>query len=299
MLVLSAACIMIHEDVYAQDAGQNLNALNASNVLIVGASEPDAGLEQIENVIDRLQRSLQPHGIDRVILHVAESNRHLIDMVSEDRVDIVLSHGLTAAIELSKNSATSMLQSAVPDFYERHIVIAVRDDSSIQDLNDLNGHRLTFEDTRQNGNFLAPGWALLSEGFKFEYVENIRAPPEPGVISIAFAGRESNMTAWLYRGLVDAFAISMGDWHNKRDVSPEARKEFRLIYDEVIPLHGFAVLISRKSASIEEEILNALSQSDNPDEDGMLFVPVSESNDAKLRSLAAIVRKARKNPLAR
>lgn len=290
---------MMQEGAYAQDAGQSLNGLNASNVLVVGATEPDAGLAQIEDVVDRLQRLLQPHGIDRVILHVAENNRHLTDMVSEDRVDIVLSHGLTAAIELSKNSTTTMLQSAVPDFYKRHIVIAVRNESPIQDLDDLNGHRLTFEDTRQNGNFLAPGWALLSEGFKLQYVDNIRTPPEAGVITVAFAGRESNMTAWLYRGLVDAFAISMGDWHNKRDVSPKARKEFRLIYDEVIPLYGFAVLISRKSASIEKEILNALSQSDHSDGNEMVFVPISESNDAKLRSLAAIVRKARKNPLAR
>lgn len=290
---------MMHEGVYAQDAGQNLNALNASNVLIVGATEPDTGLAQIEDVVDRLQRSLQPHGIDRVILHVAENNRHLTDMVSENRVDIVLSHGLAASIELSKNATTTILQSAVPDFYERHVVIAVRNESPVQDLDDLTGRRLTFEDTRQNGNFFAPGWALLSESFELEYVENIRAPPEADIISVAFAGRETNMTAWLYRGLVDAAAMGMDDWLTERDVSLEAREEFRLIYNEVIPLHGFAVLISRKSASIETKIISALSQSDNGDGNEALFIPVSESNDAKLRLLAEIVHSARRNPLAR
>lgn len=269
-------------------------------VLTVGAvSTPRSG-DIIQSFVKRLEDGLAGHGIDRVDLRIAQSNSHLREMVDERRVDIVLSYGQAAAMVMSRNRAAPMLQTVQANYDEKEFLIFVRNDSPVHDLSDLEGRVLTFEDVRQNGNFFSPAWSMLSKGIEFFYLDTIRASPAPKGVSVTFAGVEQNMTAWLYRGLVDAVAFDHGDWNNDNEVPPYARTQFRLVHEDTIKLHGYAILISRKAASRQKYIEQSLAPGKGDDAElDHHFIPITEDHERVLGAIASLMRSAKNDELAK
>ncbi len=266
--------------------------------LVVGAT---VSLEDEDEayMAKRLQAGLAPHGISSVKFEIADTNGELQKLIDERRVDMVVSHGLAIVKVLSINSTAAVFQSAGPDFTSSDIILVVRKDSPIHSLEDLRGRHIAFENVRQRKRFFSPAWLLLSRGLDLSYAESIRATPKADRVNVSFSGHRENMTAWLYHGLVDAIAFGREDWEDDDVAPPEARENFRIIFDERQPHYGYLTMTSRKAAALEAAILDSLNRSGGePNRSVGAFSPLSQTHDQRLRTLAEMVKRSRTHLLA-
>lgn len=129
-------------------------------------------------------------------------------------------------------------------------LIVVRANSDIQDLTNLRGKLVAFEDPDSTSAFRIPFLRMREAGL--DLVESLDRPDTSDSVHYRFSNAEQISSAWLYRDIVDAIGISDNDWE-KADNVPEFQKNlFRVIYtSEELPR---AVDVVRKNISSHHKL---------------------------------------------
>lgn len=137
-------------------------------------------------------------------------------------------------------------------------LVVVRANSDIQDLTDLRGKLIAFDDPDSTSAFRIPFLRMREAGLNM--MENLDRPNSGDTVHYRFSDAEQISSAWLYRNIVDAICISDSDWE-KADNVPEFQKDlFRVIYtSEELPRAVDVVrrnIPSRHKQALKEALLD-------------------------------------------
>ncbi|PIQ38521.1 MAG: metal-binding protein [Lysobacterales bacterium CG17_big_fil_post_rev_8_21_14_2_50_64_11] len=91
-------------------------------------------------------------------------------------------------------------------------VIFARRDSGIGSLAQLRGHRIAFQNRASTSSYIVPASLLLDAGLTLELLSSTRDQPAADTVGYLFARSDSNVLAWVEKGLVSAGAVSDIDW---------------------------------------------------------------------------------------
>jgi phosphonate transport system substrate-binding protein len=107
-------------------------------------------------------------------------------------------------------------------------LIVVHRDSEIEEISDLAGKLIAFEDPDSTSAYRVPYLQMRKAGL--EMVENIRRPEHDSLVHYRFSNSEQISSAWLYRGIVDAISISDSDWSKADNVPSFQKEQYKIIY---------------------------------------------------------------------
>nr|WP_159063677.1 phosphate/phosphite/phosphonate ABC transporter substrate-binding protein [Thaumasiovibrio occultus] len=110
-------------------------------------------------------------------------------------------------------------------------------DSSITGLDDLQGHRIAFEDRHSTSGFFIPISVLVSHGYQLRELsstEDSVGPDEIGYIVTADYNNFTNeliLASWVYQGLVDASAYSDNSTNISHQVPSSIESSIKTIFE--------------------------------------------------------------------
>ena len=109
----------------------------------------------------------------------------------------------------------------------------MRKDSGIETLQDLAGKTIAFEDPFSTSGYLLPTRAIESAGLRLEAEAHAQSDAS---LRYRFSGSEQNSSALLFRGSVDAIALSDYDWLRANHVPDNQRTQCAIIHvSEPVP----------------------------------------------------------------
>ena len=231
--------------------------------LVIGrvSDNPKKHYRRLKPMVDYVVSQLKDLGITRFGLLMAKNNQEMIEYLKEGKIDWVTETPFSALIFCNKTGAEIMVRrwkNGIPDYY---CVIFTRDDSGIESIKDLKGKKIAFEDPGSTTGYFIPMAVLKKAGLEPIGLASPREKPPADGVGYVFAGREINITAWVYKGLVDAGAYSNNEWENPNDCPPAFKKNLKIIHQT--KLFPRAMEIIRKGVDpeikrrIKEILLNA------------------------------------------
>lgn len=200
--------------------------------LVIGrvSDNPKKHYKRLEPMVAYVVSHLKDLGITRYGILMAKNNQEMIEYLKEGKVDWITETPFSALIFCEETGAEIMVRrwkKGVPDYYS---VIFTRNDSGIESLKDLKGKKIAFEDPGSTTSYYVPMAMLKKAGLDpIELASPREKPPADGV-GYVFAGRDINITAWVYKGLVDAGAYGNSDWENPDDCPPAFKKDLKIIH---------------------------------------------------------------------
>jgi phosphonate transport system substrate-binding protein len=121
-------------------------------------------------------------------------------------------------------------------------VVVVSTDSGINELSDLRGRKIAFEDESSTSGFLVPFGELLRLGLHPRKLNSPRSAVAPGNVGFVFAEEELNIAGWVVRGVAAAGAMSDKDFADVSRVPGPIREKLRVIYKSgALPRSLFSV----------------------------------------------------------
>jgi phosphonate transport system substrate-binding protein len=170
-----------------------------------------------------LQNYLQSKGLPMGSIVNAPSVDRMIDLIKEGRVDFVTESPYGAARIMDATGAAPILIQEKDGVKRYNSVIFVDSNSGIEDLDDLKGKTVVFEDPESTSSYMLPRQLLSNAGL--ELVESTE--PVPGKVAYYFSGGDENVLAHVKLGRADAGGIDrtavVGEPSRFRILSPESR----------------------------------------------------------------------------
>jgi phosphonate transport system substrate-binding protein len=202
-------------------------------MLVIGriTDNPEKHQQRLNRMAEYLAAELVEHGVTSVGTVMVETEAEMADLMRAGKVDI-LSETPFVAIQLESEGVADILmrewKKGVPEY---HSVIVVRKDSVVQDLADLAGRRVSFEDAGSTSGYLLPRNAIESTGLDLMELTEPGDPVSAGMVGYYFMGSESGAIESIHKGILDAGAISNVDWAESKTVPDELRKDLQIIYE--------------------------------------------------------------------
>ena len=182
-------------------------------------------------IVDYIAEKMKNVGIERGALLFAEDNRQLITFLRQGKVDWVSETPFSATLFEEKADAEIMLlrwKKGVPKY---STIFIARKDSGIKSLADLKGKKIAFEDRGSTSGFFTPVSLLLQSGFDVVELTTQKEPVPRDKVGYIFSNDEINISAWVYRGITDAGAMSNLDWDEGLLVQATMKEELEIFYE--------------------------------------------------------------------
>ena len=197
----------------AEAAGQT-NLSPRERTIVVGrvTEDPKKHFARLETFANYLAGRLESVGITAGGVVIAKDNEQMITYLREGKVDLLSETALSALLFVEQTGAEILLREWKKGVPTYRTVLITRAESGIAALPDLRDRTIAFEDRGSTSAFLLPLAMLRREGLEPVELSSPQAVPPAGRVGYAFARGEVNIVAWVARGLVDAGALSDGDW---------------------------------------------------------------------------------------
>ncbi len=218
----------------AVDAASDLVQTAARrHTLVLGrvSDDPVKTLPRLQEMSGYLAGELAHLGISGSDAVVARSNDEMIELLRAGEVDVV-SETVMSAFRFSDAAGAELLmrewKKGVP--YYRSLLFT-RTDSGIDDLDDLRGRIMAFEDAGSTTGFLIPLAMLRAHGIEAVELNSPNHAPPAGAAGYVFVGTEVNIAAWVARGIVDAGALNSTDWDDVERTPTGMRGDFAIFHE--------------------------------------------------------------------
>lgn len=143
-------------------------------------------------------------------------------------VDLVTGSAFEASVLIASGVGEILALKSKRGKRDYNSIIVVRKDSPIESIDELGGKTIAFEDPGSTSAYRVP--YILLDKLGFALSESSSPPTGDKHINYQFSGNEQNSSALLYRGLVDAIALSDNDWQDTENVPLFQKNQFRIIY---------------------------------------------------------------------
>jgi phosphonate transport system substrate-binding protein len=154
----------------------------------------------------------------------------LVSALQQGEVDIVSSTIYPALIVKRRAQAEPFLVRWKKGEESYNSVFVTHKKNEYNDLSQLQGKVIGFEDRASTSGYFLPMVTLLSHGLEVQQLTSLQSKPDADKVGYFFFDdmlretNEVNMTMWTAKGMVDAIAYSSSNWNNPKD-TPAALKQ--------------------------------------------------------------------------
>ncbi|MDG3088045.1 phosphate/phosphite/phosphonate ABC transporter substrate-binding protein [Vibrio hannami] len=211
-----------------------------------------------------LSEHLEKFGINSVEVRVNGSQEQMGEWLQSGEVDIV-TETIFSALTLQKEYGAKMeLLRWEKGVDQYHSVFFTHQESGIDNLNDLKGKVIAFEDKGSTSSYFIPVATLINNEFKLNKLRSVQDTVKHDEIGYVFVkdqlirASEKSISSWVYRKQVDAGVFSNHDWEDPAIVPPSYKRKLKVIHRS-IPVPRSIILYSpRLTGPIKEEITSVL-----------------------------------------
>ena len=179
---------------------------NAGDILVIGSISDDAQEETatFQPLAEYLTPRLGNAGLSRVEVHVAQSAGGMANALRSGQVDIYIDSPLIAELVGRASGARPLLRRWKRGVAEYQTVFIAHRDANVDDLNDLVGQVVAFDEHFSSSGYLLPKAILLRRGFQLVRLERPEDPVPAGAIGYVFSGGDVNTVFWTLKQRVIA-----------------------------------------------------------------------------------------------
>ncbi len=218
-------------------AGPTVQAAESLRIVIGRISEkPRDHFERMRSLADYLAEEMAVDGVTGVDVVLVGSLDEMRQLMASGRVDMISETAFMALALEEAGVAELVLREWKQGVPEYHSVFFARADSGLEDLDDLRGRIIAFEDPGSTSAYLVPRVTLERSGIDVVALDRPGGPVPEGEVGYVFAEGEINVVAWVHRGLADAGVVSDLDWNNDNETPP-------FLKDDLVIIHKTAPII--------------------------------------------------------
>lgn len=194
------------------------------------SDNPQKHYKRMMPMANYLAEHLKDVGVNNVRVLLAPNGEKMAQYMRDGKVDMVTETVFLASYLRDKAGAEPILKTWRKGAPSYHTVFFVRKDSGINNLADLKGKTIAFEELRSTSAYMVPASIFIREGFKITKLGSPRENPPSDEVGYVFSGEEINSTMLVHKRLVQAAAFSNLDWESDDDIPKAIRNEMRIIY---------------------------------------------------------------------
>jgi phosphonate transport system substrate-binding protein len=261
MVSLSAAYIQAHASAMAPDT------------LVIGkiSHNPKKHYNYLKPMVRYAVDKMQDLGIVRSKILMAKDKAQLAELVREGKIDWITETPFIAAYLHDKTGAEILLRKWKKGVPEYHTVFFSLKTSGIEELTDLKGKVIAFEDPASTSAFYYPAYILLQSGLKLTPLENLRDEPPADRVGFVFAGEEINISTLVHKGLVEAGAFSNNDWDKEDHLPLRYREDLQVIHRTPALVRAVEIVRKGLAPAVQQRLEQVLLEADDdPDAAGVL-----------------------------
>ncbi|MBF0341146.1 MAG: phosphate/phosphite/phosphonate ABC transporter substrate-binding protein [Magnetococcales bacterium] len=196
---------------------------------------PAKEIRQFTPVAAHIADMLEFPGIQGGRVIVAANIAQMADLLKTGQVDLYFDSPLIALGINHLSGAEMVLRRWKHDHQEYSSVIYVRNESTIQQLSDLEGETIGFKDEHSSSGYLLPSIALAEAGLTLVPAAKLRTGKKPGQTGYLFTNANENTVVWVLFGKIAAGAGSREEFLTK---ARSEQERLRVIHEsQPIPRH--------------------------------------------------------------
>jgi len=240
-------------------------AQNGQSILTIGDIDSDTPvhrMNQIRPLANYLARGLGWDNTSRVRIRIARSVDEMALMIQEGKVDIFMDSTYPTLAVRRQTGTRIIAESIINGERSYHTLLIAGRNTGYDDLSDLVGHTIAFQDQNSTSGYILPAGVLLERGFSITQTTGPMHLPPAEHIGYFFSGDEENTLSMIRNGIVNAGAISVLDYES---LPSEIREELIILArSPEVPrkLTSVAATMSEELALKITDILLAITESD-------------------------------------
>lgn len=233
----------------------------APHTLVIGrlSDNPAAFAGALQPILDQLVRELADVGVVDGRILMARDAGQMASYLRQGKVDWV---GDTAAVSLQlidRGGAVPVALVSKNGASQYRSLLVARRDSGIEQLSNLAGRTIAFQNASSTTAYYLPAGMLLEAGLRLEILSSPLDRPPPGLVGYAFSRVPANSAAWVHKHVVDAVAISDQDWNNPRDFPPAFRDDLIVFARSPLVPRALELVRGDLSPLLRDRLVNCLT----------------------------------------
>lgn len=250
-LILMVLMIPISSYVSARDKDA------ISKIFRIGAirENPDQGIKHFGPMANYIANKLKEFNVEGGKVVVEKNVNGMMKQIKNGEVEMVLETPFSILKMEEKVGLRPTMLAFKKGTKEYRTLFFVRKDSPIENLTDLRGKTIVFQDPGSTSGYAIPRAELVINGMALSPKEAEKVPAD--VVRYVFAKDEVNQAFWVIQKRADAGAFNNNDWDN---LAEKVRDELKIIH-ETKPVLRLLVafgphLPTRFSNAVEDILLN-------------------------------------------
>jgi phosphonate transport system substrate-binding protein len=204
----------------------------ADGVLVLGriSDDPRRHYDQLQPLLDYVVPRMASVGIREGRVLMARDPQQMLSYLRRGKVDWVTETPGTGLLMADRAGARVLLLTERAGAREYRSVIFTRRDSGIRELSQLLGRTIAFQSPSSTSAYLVPAIALRERGLPMSLMVSPLEGADPGSVGYVFANTDTNLAAWVHKGLVDAGGFSDQDWAALQRESEAFRRDLVIVH---------------------------------------------------------------------
>lgn len=207
--------------------------------------------------LDALGDYLVQHSDDfvRHETRLAKDNHEMVEFLRAGLIDLVSETAFSAVHYERLAGAEILLRQWKGGQSSYRTVFFARKDSDIQQVEDLAGHLIAFEDSGSTSGYFVPKATIANLGIKLKFADEPRSLADVGYV---FADSEVNVAAWVARGKVDAGVMSNLNWDDDSRAPLGLKRELRIFHTTPNVIRSVIIVGARLDQGQRDRITDVL-----------------------------------------
>ncbi len=227
----------------------------SSDTLTIGtiSSEPVGEIKTFTPFANYLAEKLGGDGIDEVKVVIAPDIQQMAKMLKQEKVDLFIDSSITASIINKLSGSQFMLRRWKKGREKYRSVIFVAENSNIEQLDDLRGKIIAFEEPFSTSGYVLPALVILQSENELHQLDSLGSLPVADTVGFIMAYDNETQMVWLERGRVAAAAMSENDY---REYAQSVLIPMRVLHKTpYVPYHVVA-----HRAGLEQHLIERIKQ---------------------------------------
>ncbi len=211
-------------------------------------NEPDYMLKLYRDLVQQLNQGLQAQQLKIELVTVSDQTA-LIEQVRAGQLALIMESTFSGLKLKQEANMQPFLLGWRKGLREYHSVFFTKQDSDIQQINDLKGKTIAFESLRSTSAYALPTAYLTQAGFQI--LPQGTAINTQEAIQYLLAGDEQTQAYWVVLGKAQAGAFNNGDWQKL----PETLRNKLRIFAQTPDILRWLVLLNENMAAAHKTVL--------------------------------------------